>query len=442
MSVHPAVQSVASASATNARGSALKLAALPDELRRKPLLAAADAIERRSAEIIEANALDCAAAKTLVEIGQMSRALFKRLQTSDRGVAQMAAQVREVAALGDPLGRELAATALDDDLILRKATCPLGVIAVIFESRPDVIPQVASLALRTGNAILLKGGSEAEHTNTALVKIWREAIAAFPEVPADSINLLHTREDVNQLLAMDTAIDLIIPRGSNAFVRYIMQHSRIPVLGHGEGICHVYIDSAADLDKAFAISMDSKVQYPAACNSIETLLVHEKIASRFLPEMISRFNTAGVEVRGCARTLSICGSGLPIVPATEEDWGTEYSDLVLSIKVVGSLDEAIEHVNRWGSKHTDCIVTEDAKAAAAFMERVDAAGVFHNASTRFADGYRYGLGAEVGISTGKIHARGPVGLEGLTTYKYKLSGNGQTVASYSAGERTFKHRRL
>jgi glutamate-5-semialdehyde dehydrogenase len=442
MSVHPAIQSLASLSAENARGAALKLAALSDELRRKPLLAAADAIERRCAEILAANERDCAAAMPLVEQGQMSRALFKRLQTSERGVAQMAAQVREVAALGDPLGRELAATALDDDLVLRKVTCPLGVIAVIFESRPDVIPQVASLALRTGNAILLKGGHEAEHTNTVLVNIWREALAAFPEVPADSINLLHTREDVNQLLAMDTAIDLIIPRGSNAFVQYIMQHSRIPVLGHGEGICHVYVDATANLDKAFAVTFDSKVQYPAACNSVETLLVHENIASSFLPKMISRFIAAGVEVRGCARTLSLCGSAARVVPASEDDWGAEYSDLVISIKVVSSIDEAIEHVNRWGSRHTECIVTEDAEAAAAFMERVDAAGVFHNASTRFADGYRYGLGAEVGISTGKIHARGPVGLEGLTTYKYKLFGNGQTVASYSAGERSFKHRRL
>jgi glutamate-5-semialdehyde dehydrogenase len=442
MSVQPPTQSLAAVSAANARGAALKLAALSDELRRKPLIAAADAIERRCAEILAANQRDCTAAMPLVEQGQMSRALFKRLQTSERGVAQMAAQVREVAELDDPLGRELAATELDDDLVLRKVTCPLGVIAVIFESRPDVIPQVASLALRTGNAILLKGGREAEHTNTLLVNIWREAIVAFPEVPADSINLLHTREDVNQLLGMDTAIDLIIPRGSNAFVRYIMQHSRIPVLGHGEGICHVYVDAAANLDKALAVTFDSKVQYPAACNSLETLLVHEKIAGSFLPEMISRFIAAGVEVRGCTRTLSVCDGNSSVVPASEDDWGSEYSDLIISIKIVTSLDEAIDHVNRWGSRHTECIVTEDNVAAAAFMERVDAAGVYQNASTRFADGYRYGLGAEVGISTGKIHARGPVGLEGLTTYKYKLFGNGQTVASYSAGERSFKHRRL
>jgi glutamate-5-semialdehyde dehydrogenase len=440
MSVQPATNPVATM-ALNARQSALKLAGLSDESRRAPLLAAADALERHAAEILAANQLDCAAAQKLVDQGQMSAAMFKRLQTSPSGIAQMAAQVRQVAALDDPLGRELSATALDDDLILRKTTCPLGVIAVVFESRPDVIPQVASLALRTGNAILLKGGTEAEHTNTALVRIWHDAIAAFPDIPADSLNLLHTREDVNQLLAMDAAIDLIIPRGSNAFVQFIMRNTRIPVLGHGEGICHVYVDRAADLNKALDIAFDSKVQYPAACNAIETLLVHQDFAPRFLPELIRRLQAAGVEVRGCSRTLALCAN-LNLVPATDEDWATEYSDLILSVKIVPSLADAIDHVNRWGSKHTDAIVTEDPAAASAFLQAVDSAGVYHNVSTRFADGFRYGLGAEVGISTGKIHARGPVGLEGLTTCKYKLFGTGQTVASYNSGQRTFKHRKL
>ena len=440
MSTQLVTQSNVAAIAGKAREAALRLAPLSDEQRRKPLLAVADAIEHRSAEILAANEIDCAAAKQMVEQGKMSQALFKRLQTSERGVKQMAAQVREVAALEDPLGRELAVTELDQNLVLHKVTCPLGVVAVIFESRPDVIPQVASLALRTGNALLLKGGSEALNTNTVLVNIWRNAIAAFPEIPAESVNLLQTREDVNQLLAMDGDIDLIIPRGSNAFVTYIMQHSRIPVLGHGEGICHVYVDEAADLNKALNVAFDSKVQYPAACNSIETLLVHEAIAFRFLPEMIKRYAAAGVELRGCAKTRAVAGD--VVKSATEEDWDTEYSDLILSIRVVSSVDEAVDHVNRHGSKHTDAIVTEDQAAAKAFMERVDSAGVYHNVSTRFADGFRYGLGAEVGISTGKIHARGPVGLDGLTTYKYKLVGNGQTVASYSSGERKFTHRRL
>jgi glutamate-5-semialdehyde dehydrogenase len=441
MSVQVAAQNSVAAMAANAREAALRLAALSNELRRDSLLAAADAIEKRSAEILEANARDCAAATELVEKGEMSRALFKRLQTSERGVAQMATQVREVAAQDDPLGRELAATELDDGLTLRKVTCPLGVLAVIFEARPDVIPQIASLALRSGNAILLKGGREAERTNTVLVKIWREAIAAFPEIPQDSIQLLHTREDVNELLGMDTAIDLIIPRGSNAFVSYIMQHSRIPVLGHGAGICHVYVDRAADLKKAIEICFDAKVQYPAVCNAAEALLIDEGVAAKFLPEMIERYANAGVEMRACARTMELSGDSR-LAPATEEDWGTEYSDLVISIKTVTGLEEAIAHINRWGSKHTDAIVTEDARAAAEFMDRVDSAGVFHNASTRFADGFRYGLGAEVGISTGKIHARGPVGVEGLTIYKYKLVGNGHTVDAYASGERRFKHRKV
>jgi glutamate-5-semialdehyde dehydrogenase len=386
--------------------------------------------------VLAANALDCLAARQ----SGLSDAIFKRLQVNQRGVAAMAAQVRAVAALPDPLGRELAVTALDDDLTLSKITCPLGVVAIIFESRPDVIPQVASLALRSGNALLLKGGREAAQTNTVLAAIWSEALAQFPEIPSDAVALLHTREDVEHLLTLTADIDLIVPRGSEEFVRYIMAHSRVPVLGHGEGICHVYVDRAADLKKALDVAFDSKVQYPAACNSAETLLVHQDVAAAFLPAMLARFQTASVEVRGCPRTQAL--SGHRVLPATEADWSTEYSALIISIKIVGSTDEAVEHVNRWGSKHTECIVTEDAAAAAEFMQRVDAAGVYHNVSTRFADGFRYGLGAELGISTGKLHARGPVGVEGLTTCKYRLIGNGHTVASYSSGEKTFKHRRL
>jgi len=429
------------AQARRARAAALRLAALTDRLRRDALLAAADRLQQRSAEILAANAQDCASARLLVENGQMSRAMLKRLQIGPAGVGEMAAHVREVAALPDPLGRELSVTALDDDLILHRVSCPLGVVAVIFESRPEVIPQLAALAFRSGNALLLKGGSEAEQTNTCLAAVWREALAGFAEIPPDAISLLHTREDIARLLALDELVDLIIPRGSQGFVRHIMQHSRIPVLGHGEGICHVFIDRAADLQKALAVSFDAKVQYPAVCNAAETLLVHQEIAPVFLPPMLAQFAAAKVEVRGCPRTLALAGDQR-LIPATEADWATEYSDLIISIRVVDSLPEAIDHINRWGSKHTDAIVTEDAAAAAEFLDRVDAAGVYHNVSTRFADGFRYGLGAEVGISTSKLHARGPVGLEGLTTYKYKLIGNGHTVASYVSGERTFKHRRM
>lgn len=427
--------------AREARAAAHRLAALPTARRNEVLLAAAAAMERRRAEILAANERDCLAAARAVEQGLMTPALFERLKTSERGIDEMAARVRDVAALADPLGEILAATELDDDLTLYKVSCPLGVIGVVFESRPDVVPQVVSLAIKSGNAVLLKGGAEAAHTNEQLVSVWREAMAGFPDVPAGAVTLLHTREDVGHMLSLDDEIDMIIPRGSREFVRYVAEHSRIPVLGHGEGICHVYVDRAADLKKAQAIVLDAKVQYPAACNAAETLLVHEEVAQGFLPEMIACLRSAGVEVRGCPRTVALSVSR-DILPASERDWATEYSDLVISIKIVESTSEAIAHIDRYGSRHTEAIVTEDADVAARFMERVDAAGVYHNASTRFADGFRYGLGAELGISTGKLHARGPVGLEGLTTYKYKLVGNGHTVASYSSGERTFKHRHM
>ncbi len=424
-----------------ARAASRALAMLPGARRNEILLAAAAAIERMSAKIVSANERDCTAAASAVEQGRMSRALFERLKTSERAVGEMAARVRDVAGLADPIGNTLAATALDDDLTLYKVSCPLGVIGVVFESRPDVVPQIASLTIKSGNAVLLKGGAEAAHTNEALVSIWRETIAGFPDVPVEAVNLLHTREDVGHMLSLDDEIDLIVPRGSREFVRYVADHSRIPVLGHGEGICHVYIDRAADLGKAQAVAFDSKVQYPAACNAAETLLVHEEVAERFLPEMIARFESAGVEVRGCPRTVALAQSR-DILRAGEEDWAAEYSDLVISIKIVSSTSEAIAHIESYGSRHTEAIVTEDPEAAEHFMEQVDAAGVYHNVSTRFADGFRYGLGAELGISTGKLHARGPVGLEGLTTYKYKLIGDGHTVATYSNGERTFKHRHL
>jgi len=422
-----------------ARRAAHVLAALSGERRNEALLAAAKALEARSAEILTANEKDCAIASRAVERGEMSRALFARLRTTERGIAEMAERVREVAALPDPLHRRLSAMELDDQLVLYKETCPLGVVGVVFESRPDVVPQIASLTLKSGNAVCLKGGAEAAETNSVLVSIWRDALSAFPDIPPDSVILFHTREDVAQILTLHDEIDLIVPRGSNEFVRYVTEHSRIPVLGHGEGICHVYVHSDADLRKAFDVALDSKVQYPAACNALETLLVHRDIATAFLPQMIAQFRAAGVEVRGCSRTLEFAG-GEAVLPATEEDWKKEYSDLIVSIKVVDGVNEAIEHINRYGSRHTESIVTESHDVAARFMEFVDAAGVFQNASTRFSDGFRYGLGAEVGISTGKLHARGPVGVEGLTTYKYKLFGDGQTVASYSKGLRTFTHR--
>ena len=427
--------------ARRARVASRAIAKLSTEARNQLLVAVAQAIENGARKILDANERDCRAAQSGADAGRISQAMLERLRVTDRGIAQMAEQVREVARLDDPLGRTLLVTELDDGLVLYKESCPFGVVGVIFESRPDAVPQLASLALKSGNAILLKGGAEAAHTNQALVSVWRECLGRFPVVPADSISLLETRADVKEMLALDRDVDLIIPRGSYALVQFIMQHSRIPVLGHSEGICHVYVDRAADLDKAIDIAYDAKVQYPAVCNAAETLLVHEAIAEKFLPRIVAKLKNAKVQIRGDSKTIALVPKE-GIVPATDEDWATEYSDLILSVKIVDDLDEAIDHVNRYGSRHTDAIVTEDQEAARRFLNEVDAAGVFHNASTRFADGYRYGLGAEVGISTSKLHARGPMGLEGLTTYKYKLRGDGHTVGPYTRGEKKFKHRRL
>jgi glutamate-5-semialdehyde dehydrogenase len=421
--------------ARHAKEASRVLATLPVARRDAALRAAAHAIEQRNLEVLVANRKDCQEASHAVNTGGMSPALFKRLQTREQDIAAMSRCVHQVAALPDPLGRQLAATELDDGLTLYKESCPIGVIGIIFEARPEVIPQVASLALKSGNAVILKGGAEAAHTNKALVSIWRDALSYFPDIPPAAINLLHTRDDVSKLLMLDTDVDLIIPRGSQQFVKYIAENTRIPVLGHGKGLCHVYVDQAADLEKALNVAFDSKVEYPGACNAMETLLVHIDIAPQFLPLMIERFRIAAVEVRGCPGTLAYPG----VVPASEADWGTEYSNVIVSIKIVNSLEEAIKHVATYGSGHTESIVTENKAAATQFMNRVDAAGVYHNVSTRFADGFRYGFGAELGISTSKLHARGPVGLEGLTTYKYKLFGDGHVVASYSKGQRAFKH---
>jgi glutamate-5-semialdehyde dehydrogenase len=427
--------------AHSAQKASRKLAVLSGETRKATLLAIADALEGNGDRILAANAKDCVAAAKLLSSGEMTQALFSRLGIKASGIREMAARVREVANLPDPLGKRLAATELDHGLILHKESCPLGVIAVVFESRPDVLPQVASLALKSGNAVLLKGGAEAANSNETLVDIWRETLRNSPDIPRESIHLLQSRSDVLELLHLQGDVDLLIPRGSKEFVAFMEQNSRIPVLGHGEGICHVFVDRAADLNKAVSVTLDSKVQYPAACNSVETLLVHQDIALTFLPIVVAELKKANVEVRGCPRVLALFPEE-KLVPAIELDWSTEYSDTILSVKIVDSLEQGLEHIRKYGSKHTECIVTEDQGAAERFLQEVDAASVFHNASTRFADGYRYGLGAEVGISNGKLHARGPMGIEGLTTYKYKLRGNGHIVSEYSSGVRHFKHKTL
>lgn len=425
----------------NTRRAARSLARLSGEQRNRILLRAAERIEARSAEIIAANQVDCETLAGSVAAGTMSQALMKRLKTTPAGVQEMAARVRDVARLDDPLSKPLAITELDDGLILHKVPCPLGVMAVIFESRPDVAPQVGSLAIKTGNGLVLKGGAEARNTNRVLVDIWREALSSESSALTQAICLLEERAEVMQVLQMEREIDLVVPRGSTEFVNFVFEHSRIPVLGHGSGICHIYVDRAADLRMAKEVVIDAKVQYPAACNAVEKVLVHEEVAAKFLPELVRGLQSAAVEVRACARTLQLCPN-LGIVAATEDDWTTEYSDLKITVKVVQDLQEAIDHIDNYGSRHTEAILTEDNAAAEQFLDEVDAASVFHNASTRFADGFRYGLGAEIGISNSKLHARGPVGLEGLLTYKYKLRGNGQIVAEYVEGTRVFRHKRL
>ena len=423
-----------------ARSAALALAPLSDEVRNRALAAMADAIDENAERILEANAEDVAAAEPLVASGEMSEPLLRRLELSERKIAQMADGVRTVAALPDPLGVARMATLLDEELTLRRITCPLGVIAAVFESRPDALVQIASLCLKSGNAAILKGGREAAHTNRLMTELLNDAASTVAEAPADALQLVEAREDVQALLSRDDAVDLVIPRGSNEFVRYIKEHSNIPVLGHADGICHLYVDEAAETEMAVRLALDAKTQYPAVCNAIETLLVHEKKAGEFLPLAAKALEEKGVAIRGCDATRAILGSA---GAASEEDWKTEYLDLILSVRVVESLAEAVDHINRYGSRHTDAIVTADEAAARTFLSRVDAASVMWNASTRLADGFRYGFGAEVGIATDKIHARGPVGLEGLVTYKYQLEGNGHLVSDYEGADaRAFLHRPL
>ncbi|APE95539.1 glutamate-5-semialdehyde dehydrogenase [Halodesulfurarchaeum formicicum] len=416
-----------------AESAALELAQTSNETRSDGLRAIADAILERESEILEANEKDVAEAEAMLEAGEYSQALVDRLKLDSTKLESIAEMVRSVADQEDPLGKTLAARELDQDLELYKVAVPIGVLGTVFESRPDALVQIAALSLKSGNSVILKGGSEALHSNRVLYDIIEEVTA---DIADGWVQLIEAHAEVDAVLEMDEQIDLLMPRGSTEFVQYIQDNTKIPVLGHTEGICHVYVDDAADLEMATDIAFDAKVQYPAVCNAVETLLVHEQVAESFLPEMVEQYESADVEVRGDERTREI----VDVNAATASDWETEYGDLIISVKVVEELPEAIDHVNTYGSKHTESIVTENADSAAKFMQSIDASSVFHNASTRFADGYRYGLGAEVGISTGKIHARGPVGLEGLTTTKYYLEGDGQLVATYAGDNpRPFTH---
>ncbi len=408
------------------------MASLTEETRNNALEAVAKALDASSEKIFDANKRDLDMAK---ETG-LAAPILGRLKFDRQKLTTCITGIYDLIDLEDPLFKDLLKRQLDDDLILTKTTCPIGVIGVIFESRPDALVQIASLCIKSGNCIILKGGSEARHTNRALYDVIYEA-AVSAGLPENFSVLIEDRADIDELLKCHDYVDLLIPRGSNQFVQYIMDNSKIPVMGHADGICHIYVDGAASIEKAIPVIIDSKTQYVAACNAAETLLVHKDIADILIPQLADE-SAGKIKYRCDARSMSL----IPCEPATEDDFSTEYLDYILSVKVVDDIDEAIKHINRYGSHHTDCIITEDKDSADKFMALVDSAGVYLNCSTRFADGFRYGFGAEVGISTGKIHARGPVGLDGLVTYKYKLEGNGQTVADYASGRSTFKFRDL
>lgn len=409
------------------------MAALSIELRNEALSRIAETLKAQENTIFEANRLDM----ELAQKNDLPEPIQKRLRYDSEKNDDVIAGIKSLISLPDPLFRTLLKRELDQDLVLHQVTCPIGVIGVIFESRPDALVQIATLCLKSGNCAILKGGSEAANTNRSLFRLIHEAAVAAG-VPAGFLTLVESRSDIDALLKCDKEIDLLIPRGSNAFVQYIMENSRIPVMGHADGVCHIYADRACDPKKALKIIADAKTQYVAACNAVETLLVHETIAEKLLPPLFALLTEKGVTIKGSPKVCAL----IPCQPAGEEDWETEYLDYTLSIKTVAGLEEAIAHINRFGSHHTDSILTEDPEAAKTFMLLVDSAGVYQNCSTRFADGFRYGFGAEVGISTGKLHARGPVGLEGLVTYKYKLFGNGQTVGEYASGEKSFHFKDL
>ncbi|HDQ14930.1 MAG TPA: glutamate-5-semialdehyde dehydrogenase [Sediminispirochaeta sp.] len=418
--------------AIQAEKAQIKCAVLSTEEKNRALSYIVEALKKNETLICEENQKD------MVDFEKAGGALplLKRLKFQDEKIAATCRGLEDVKKLPDPVGRVIGARLLDEGLELRQVTCPIGLIGMIFESRPDALVQIAGLTLKSGNAVILKGGSEAGRTNRLLSHIIAEA-SREAGVPEGWIQLAETREDVKEMLSLSEHIDLLIPRGSNEFVRYIMTNTSIPVLGHADGVTHMYVHSSADAEMAVELVDDSKNQYVAVCNALETLLVDGAIAARFIPALAQRMRERGTELRGCPRARSYAEMN----EATEEDWRTEYLEAILSVRVVDSLDEAIEHINTYGSGHTDAIVSADAEAAEYFMNMVDSAGVFWNSSTRFADGYRYGLGAEVGISTNKIHARGPVGLDGLCIYKWKLYGQGQKVADYTGPEgRPFLHK--
>ena len=410
-----------------------KMAGTSEEARNKALLEVVKQLKVRRQEIFEANAMDLKQA----EIDKVAAPIIKRLKFDETKLRDVIAGIEDLVKLEDPLFKQDMHRQLDEGLTLYRETCPIGVIGVIFEARPDALIQISSLCIKSGNCVILKGGSETMNSNRVLFNIIYEAVIKSG-MPENCMLQLEARSEITDLLTCNESVDLLIPRGSNAFVQYIMNNTKIPVMGHADGICHIYVDKEADFKKAIPIIIDAKIQYVSACNSVETLLVHKDIVDEFVPKLYEALKENNVELRGTEEIVKLTGCN----QGTEEDNRKEYLDYIVSAKVVNSLDEAIEHINYFGSHHTDCIITENSETANEFMRYVDSAGVYQNCSTRFADGYRYGFGAEVGISTSKIHARGPVGLEGLVSYKYKLFGNGNVVDDYAKGKKQFHFKDL
>ncbi len=419
--------------AGKAKTASIELSAVDKDTKNNALLKISEKLLENKERIFKANQSDLRRSKE----ENLDMPLLKRLKFDETKLMDVVKGIKSLIELDEQVGKVLLETELDDGLTLIKESCPIGVIGVVFESRPDALVQIATLCLKSGNSILLKGGSEAIETNKILSELIIEATVKN-NIPKGWMFNVESRENVGKMLDLDNYIDLIIPRGSNSFVRYIIDNSKIPVLGHADGICHGYIHKDANIDMAVNVIYDSKTQYVAVCNALETLLVHEDIAEELLPILSVKLSQKNVVIHGCVKTRRL----IDCILATEEDWKTEYLDYELSIKVVSDMKEAIDHINTYGSRHTEVIVTENNNQANAFMKLVDSGNVFHNCSTRFSDGFKYGFGAEIGVSTNKIHARGPVGLEGLVIYKYKLFGNGQLVEDYTTGSETFKHRHI
>jgi len=409
--------------AKNAKKASLEIADLSADIKNLALEKIAKAFELNKNEIFEANKQDLQEAQELLNNGEINKSTYNRLKLDENKMRDMIQGVRDIAKLENPVGKILFKRELDKDLVLTKVTCPIGVLGIVFEARPDVISQISALAIKSSNAVILKGGKESKNTNKKILEIINSAFDSVEGFPKNVIQQFFSREDVAQMLKCDNYINLIIPRGGNKLVKYIKENTNIPVLGHASGICHIFVDESADINTASKVIVDAKTQYPSACNAVETLLIHKKFPKA--DELLASLQLEEIKL-----------------VSNPDSWDIEYGEKILSYKFVDSLDEAIEHINTYGSGHTDSIVTTEVENAEKFMNKVDSAGVYFNASTRFADGFRYGFGAEVGISTNKTHARGPVGLEGLTIYKYKLVGNGHIVDDYAKGKKQFHHKDL